>query len=129
MDAIAGFALDVSYVGPNEGGADREVLERPRGARFSPLGGEHDPGGCMEVSLRVRSLRHLENPITGARVDLLEADAPGRPIPLFVSKWQLASDGVEEPRPGWRIEGVFVFAGRIAGGLSKPPQRVRQHFG
>lgn len=125
----AGFALDVSYVGPNAGGADASVVERRRGAHIRPLGGEDDPGGCAEVSARVRELRHVRNPVTGIPVDVLEVDAPERPLRLFLSPWQLEKDGLPAPRPGWRVEGVFYFVGRIAGGLPGPARRVRRSFG
>lgn len=117
---IAGFALDVTYCGPNEGVFDRSVLERESGASVEPLGGIGDPGGCAEISVRIQSVRHLRNPITGMDFDLLIVDAPERPLTLFVSRWQLERDGLTEPRPGQRIEGVFLFSGRIAGGLPGP---------
>ncbi|MEM7309343.1 MAG: hypothetical protein AAF682_21855 [Planctomycetota bacterium] len=123
--SVAGFAIDVSYVGPNEGAHEPGILERPRGAMFRPLGGEAGPGGCMEVSLRVRSLRHLNNPLTGVQVEVIEADAPGRPMSLFLSRWQLEEQGLPAPRPGWRVEGTFLFQGRIAGGLPRPKRPVR----
>ncbi len=114
---VAGFALDVTYCGPNDGVRHPAILEAPRGAFLEPLGGAASPGGCMEVSLRVREIKHVRNPITGALVEVLETDAPGRPLVLFVSRWQLAGDGLPGPRPGWRIEGTFLFSGRVAGGL------------
>lgn len=117
---IAGFALDVAYIGPNEGVSDAQVLERESGASVEPLGGMEDPGGCAEISVRIQSVRRLRNPITGADFDLLTVDAPERPLTLFVSRWQLQRDGLPEPRPGLRIEGVFLFSGRIAGGLPGP---------
>ena len=94
--SVAGFALDVSYVGPNISGRDSTYLERRRGAFIEPLGGE------------------------------LEADAPERPLHLFVSPWQLEKDGLPAPRPGYRIEGTFMFTGNIAGGL---PRKRRPAFG
>jgi hypothetical protein len=117
--SVAGFALDVHYVGPNEGAPTPGVLDRPHGALFRALGDEDDPGGCMDVSLRVRTLRHVKNPLTGVEVEIVEADAPGRPMPLFLSRWQLAAEGLPTPRPGWRIEGAFLFQGSIAGGLPR----------
>ena len=122
--SVAGFALDVSYVGPNEGAAAAEARAGGRGALFRPLGQQGDPGGCMEISLRIRSLRHLRNPLTGIEVAVLEGDAPGRPMPLFVSRWQLEEEGLPFPRPGWRIEGAFLFQGTLAGGL--PPREARR---
>jgi hypothetical protein len=122
--SIAGFALDVTYVGPNDGARAPWILERPAGAWMAPLGGTDAPGGCMEVSLRVRAVRRLQNPITGVGVDLVEMDAPGRPLELFLSRWQLDEEDLPEPRPGWRVEGVFLLQGRVAGGL--PPRRRRE---
>lgn len=127
--SICGFALDVSYCGPNENVRDQAYLDRPRGAYLAPLGGEQDPGGCMDLSLRVREVRHLVNPISGVPVDLIEADAPGRPLQLFVSPWQLAEDNLQAPRPGWRIEGSFLFSGRVAGGLPSATERLHRNFG
>ena len=127
--SIAGFALDVSYVGENDGVRDPAILEQPRGAMFRPLGDREDPGGCMEVSLRIRSVRHIENPLTGIEVEVLEVDAPGRPVELFVSRWQLESEGLPPPRPGWRIEGACLFTGRVEGGLPRARPRRRGSFG
>jgi hypothetical protein len=62
-------------------------------------------------------------------VDLLEVDAPERPLELFASRWQLEKDGLPPPRPGWRIEGTFMLSGRIAGGLPGPRRRARERFG
>jgi hypothetical protein len=117
---MAGFALDVDYVGPNEGVFDRTVLEREGGASIEPLGGAEEPAGCAELSVRIQRVLHLRNPVTGAFFDLLTCDAPERPLTLFVSRWQLQRDGLPQPRPGLRIEGVFLFSGRIAGGLAGP---------
>ena len=131
--SLAGFALDVEYVGPNQGVRHPALLDEPCGAALAPLSplreteGE-DPGGAMEVSLRVRAVRHARNPLTGVEFDIVEADAPGRPIDLFVSRWQLEQEGFDAPRPGWRIEGVFFFSGRVSGGLPKPSPR-RGGFG
>jgi len=119
--SIAGFSLDVSFVGANEGVRDRSILDAPNGALLEPLGGEEEPGGVMELSLRVRTVRRLTNRLTGREVAVLEADAPGRPLELFVSPWQLAAEGFDLPRPGRRIEGAFLFTGRVSGGL--PPTR------
>jgi hypothetical protein len=122
--SVAGFALDVSYVGPPDGAGARES----HGAFFRPLGELGDPGGCMEISLPVHSLRHIRNPLTGIEVAVVEADAPGRPLSLFVSRWQLEEEGLPLPRPGWRIEGAFLFQGTVAGGLPKRETR-RPAFG
>jgi hypothetical protein len=73
----------------------------------------------MELSLLVRAIHHLENPLTRERIELVEADAPGRPLDLFLSRWQLEAHGLPAPRPGWRIEGAFLFNGRVAGGLPR----------
>lgn len=127
--STAGFALDVQRVGPNLELADAADLERPRGARIEPLRAADAPEGCAEVSARVRELRHVRNAITGVPIDVLEVDAPGRPLHLFVSPWQLARDGLPAPRPGWRVEGTFLFLGRIAGGLPGPSRRARRAFG
>ncbi|MCB9913792.1 MAG: hypothetical protein H6828_01430 [Planctomycetes bacterium] len=126
--SVAGFALTLDYVGPNNGGADPSVLERRRGFACAPLGGDDDPGGCADVSARVRAVRHLRNARTHAPVDVLEVDAPERPLHLFVSPWQLEQDDLPAPRPGYRVEGTFLFTGRVAGGLPRPA-RTRKHFG
>lgn len=127
--SVAGFALNVEYAGPNDGVSDPAILDSPHGARILPLGGPQDPGGCSEVSLRVKSIRHLRNKLTGEPVDLVVADAPERPLLLFVSPWQLRHDGLSSPRPGWRIEGAFLFTGTIAGGLEGPKRRRSATFG
>jgi hypothetical protein len=127
--SVAGFALSVDYIGPNEGVKDPEILEGRRGAHLEPLGGAGDPGGCTELSLRVQSIRHMRNAVTGLDVDLLVCDAPGRPLLLFVSPWQLSVEGLAAPRPGWRIEGTFLFSGVIAGGLSGPKGQAQRGFG
>jgi hypothetical protein len=128
--SIAGFALDVSYVGENQGVKEARLLEEPHGAELVPLGGAGDaPRGCMQLSLRIKNVRRLRNPLSGIDVDVLEADAPGRPVDLFVSHWQLGSEGFEAPRPGWRIEGVFFFTGRLSGGLHGPASQARARFG
>ena len=121
--SIAGFALDVTYVGPDDGVQSRYLKEDPAGAPLLPLAGSEQPGGCMELSLVVREIRHLDNPITGERVEAVVTDAPGRPLDLFLSRWQLGSSGFATPRPGWRIEGAFLFTGRVSGGL---PERSRR---
>jgi hypothetical protein len=117
--SLAGFALDVSHVGP-EGDA---------APRIAPLGSNEDPGGCSDVSLRILRILHLENPITRIPVEVLEVDAPERPLQLFVSRWQLEKDALPQPRPGWRIEGTFLFSGRIAGGLPGARKEVGTSFG
>jgi hypothetical protein len=126
---VAGFALDVDYVGPDEGAYEASVVDRPTGASIVPLGSPADPGGCAEVSLRVRRVLHVENPITRVRVEVLEVDAPERPLHLFLSRWQLEQDSLSAPRPGWRVEGTFLFLGRIAGGLPGLTRQERERFG
>ena len=71
----------------------------------------------------------MQNRLTGLGVELLVCDAPGRPLLLFVSPWQLAGDGLAAPRPGWRVEGTFLFTGVIAGGLPGPKDSARGRFG
>jgi hypothetical protein len=117
--ALAGFALDVSWLGPDSG----------RGAAITPIGGADAPGGCVDVSLRIENVRELANPVTGARVQLLEVATPGRPLPFFASSWQLQVDDLPQPQPGWRIEGSFLLCGRIAGGLGGPESRAGRAFG
>ena len=142
----AGFALDVTYVGPNDGGADSRVLGLPRGASIRLVSDPHEPqanagkdacldagpgavDGCVELSARVRSLRRLTNPLTDRTVELCEVDAPGRPLQLFISPWHLEEEGLPSPRPGWRVEGAFLFQGRVVGGLPGPSARARLVFG
>jgi len=119
--SLAGFALDVSYCGPNEGVRDDNILEEPSGAHLLPSVGSEAPAGCMELSLRIRSTRQMVNPWTQETITILEVDAPGRPLELFFSPWQLALGDLQAPRPGHRIEGAFLFSGRIAGGLPRRP--------
>jgi hypothetical protein len=88
-----------------------------------PLDGEDEPGGCMELALPVRAIHHLENPFTHERIERVEVDAPGRPLDLFLSRWQLEAHGLPAPRPGWRLEGAFLFNGRVAGGLPSRPKK------
>lgn len=127
--SVAGFALDVTYVGPNDGVRDAAILEREGGAFVAPLGEGDDPGGCCDVSLRVREIRHLRNRITGRAVDVLVCDAPERPLTLFTSPFQLVQDGFEAPRPSWRIEGTFLFTGHVSGGLRGPRRKAGHTFG
>ena len=119
--SLAGFALDVGHVGPDDDGEDS--TRKPwEAAILRPLEGQDSPGGCMELSLVVQAIHHLENPFTRERIELVEVAAPGRPLDLFLSRWQLAAQGFSAPRPGWRLEGTFLFTGRVAGGL--PPRRA-----
>lgn len=127
--SVAGFGLDITYLGPDQGVVDPYVRAEPSGARLLPVGAPEHPRGCMEVSLCIRAVRRLENPLTEAPVEILETDAPGRPLEIFVSPWQLAAQGLEPPRSGWRIEGAFMFTGRVAGGLPPAPGRLGPRFG
>ncbi len=127
--SVAGFALDVTYVGPNDGVRDQAILERERGAFVAPLGAGDAPGGCCDVSLRIREIRHVRNRVTGRAVDVLVCDAPDRPLTLFTSPFQLEHDGYEAPRPGWRIEGTFLFTGHVSGGLRGPRREAGRAFG
>lgn len=128
--ALAGFALDVERVAARAG--EPFVPETPRladGGWIAPLGGADDPGGCVELGLRVTRVSEFANPLSGARVSRLEVDAPGRPLTLFVSPWQLEQDGLDAPRRGSWIAGTFVLSGRIAGGLGGPANAARRAFG
>ena len=98
------------------------LLERPHGAWIEPLGGREAPAACMELSMRVRAVTHLRNDLTGEAVDRIELDAPGTPLEVFLSPWQLERDQLPPPRPGSRLEGVFLLLGRVVGGL---PRRRR----
>jgi hypothetical protein len=125
--SLAGFALDVTYVGPDGGVRERALGDEPGSTLLLPLEGSGQPGGCMELSLLVRAIHHLENPFTREPIERIEADAPGRPMDLFLSRWQLEAHGLGTPRPGWRIEGAFLLNGRISGGL--PKRRSRRQPG
>jgi hypothetical protein len=122
--SLAGFALDIAHVGPDEGVRSGYLRDEPAGSSLLPLAGEDQPGGCMELSLSVRAIHHLANPFTHERIELIEVDAPGRPLDLFLSRWQLEAHGLPAPRPGWRIEGAFLFTGRVAGGLPTSGKRI-----
>lgn len=127
--SIAGFAVDVSFLGPNAASPRPVVFEFPRGALIEPLGGAGDPGGCSEVSARITEVRHTQNSLTGETIHIIEVDAPERALRLFVSPWQLERDGLPLPRPGYRIEGTFLFIGRATGGLPRPRAAARRNFG
>jgi len=120
----AGFALNVDRVAPAQEPFAAGILERPRGAFIRPLGGADEPGGCCDVSVRIRSVQRIRNGRTGERVEVAVCDVPDRPLELLVSPWQLERDGLEPLRPGLRIEGTFLFTGRIAGGLKRPQPRA-----
>jgi hypothetical protein len=126
---LAGFALSIDFVGPNEHGSSPEVLDLPHGARMQVLGGADNPAACMELSMRIRSVSHMRNAITGEEVNCIELDAPGAPLEVFVSPWQLEQDGLPRPKPGGRVEGVFLLLGRIVGGLPRPRGRRKVAFG
>lgn len=117
--SIAGFAVHVDRIIPNEEVRDPAILDGPAGASIRPLGSPDDPGGCCDVSLRIQAVRHIKNKLTGEPVEIAICDAPDRPMLLFLSPWQLKGDGHPAPQPGMRIEGTFMFTGRIAGGLPK----------
>jgi hypothetical protein len=127
--SIAGFALDVARIGPDPSKSGPWLPSEEPGTRIAPLGAAGDPGGCSDVSLRIRRVVHLENPITKAPVEILEVEAPGRPLELLVSGWQIEKDSLERPRPGWWIEGTFLFTGRISGGLPGVRREARANFG
>ena len=127
--SVAGFALTIDTILPASKVRDASLFELDRGCRIEPLGGSDAPAGCSQVSARIRAVRTLRNRLTGKEVRLVVADAPGRPLVLFLSPWQLAKDGMPAPRPGHRIEGVFLFTGRIAGGLEGPRRRTGRDFG
>ena len=122
--SAAGFALDVSRVSPDIG-ADEPGRTAP--ARIQHLGGGDDPAGCLEIDAPMLAVTRLANPLTGLEFDVVEVDAPGRPLSLFVSRWQLDQDEAARPRPGWRISGVFLFQGHLCGGV--PRARVGRSFG
>ena len=127
--SVSGFAIDVSYLGPNDGVRQAEILDQESGAWIQPLGGAGSPGGCNELSVRIQEVRHIRNPLTGRDIDILRVDAPSRPLHLFVSPWDLKEAGYPSPRPGDRIEGVFFFNGRISGGLPNRRRPKERPFG
>jgi hypothetical protein len=133
--SLAAFALDVEHVGSaTEADARARAAALPRhrlasGGWLEARGGPVDPGGCGELSLPVLSVRKLDNPFTSAPYSLVLVDAPGRPLPLFVSSWQLDFDGLQAPEPGLFVTGTFLLTGRIAGGLASPSARVGRAFG
>jgi hypothetical protein len=126
---LAGFALDVDYVGRFDPSRHVRGARLDDGAWIGPLGGGDAPGGCVELSLPVAARRRLENPVTRAQVELLEVELPGRPLALFASPWQLECDGLARPEVGARIEGTFLLTGRVAGGLASPTERLGPDFG
>lgn len=132
--SLAAFALDVEHVGPEraEVPTDRgpwlgRTMED--GGWVTPLGGLEDPGGCVDLCLRVGRVDAMRNPVTDAEVTRLELDTPGRPLVTFTSPWQLDSDRLPAPEVGGWISGSFLLTGRVAGGLTSPSQRVGHAFG
>lgn len=117
--SVAGFALAIDDIVPPDRRPTRPGLEATAGASVRPLGGLDAPGGCCDVSLRVRSVRRIRNEVTGETVEMAVCAAPERPLTLFLSPWQLRRDGLPPPRPGWRIEGTFLFSGRLSGGVPR----------
>ena len=127
--SLAGFALDVSFVGDDSEASDPLICALPYGAAVQPLGGADDPGGCVQVSLRVLSVLDMHNAITKSAVQCLELGLPGRSVPFFLSPWLLGETGLKVPVAGDRIEGTFLLTGRIAGGLPGPRRRAGRTFG
>ena len=77
--ALAGFALEVTAVGPEPATGELPSAVRFRdGGWIEPLGGAEDPGGCVELCLQVRSVSRFTNPLSGIEVERLVAEAPGR---------------------------------------------------
>lgn len=122
--SVAGFALDVEHIGPERGPTFERIADDPTGSSIVPLGGSEAPSGTVELSLVVSAVRSVQNPWSGHEFWILEVGAPGRPLELFCSRWQLSADGIPDPRVGWHIEGVFLFTGRISGGLPRPRRRT-----
>ena len=116
--SVAGYALDV-----------RTVTRADLPPAIEPLGGPDDPGGCVELTLPVLDVDRIDNPVTGTAVQRLLLDAPGRPLTVFVSPWQLEEYGLVPPAPGVTIRGTFLFNGRVAGGLPSTTRRLGRSFG
>jgi hypothetical protein len=126
---VAGFAVDIENLGPNQEVAQPDILERPNGALIEPLGGHENPGGCAQLSLRIKEVRNLRNQISGETVQVCLCDAPERPLALLLSPWQLKEEGFPSPRPGYRIQGTFLFLGEIGGGILGPKRVAGRAFG
>ena len=126
---VAGFAVDIENLGPNQELARPDILERPNGALIEPLGGQENPGGCAQLSLRIKEVRNLRNQISGETVQVCLCDAPERPLALLLSPWQLKAEGLPSPRPGYRIQGTFLFLGEIGGGILGPKRVAGRAFG
>jgi len=126
---LCALALDVSYIGDDKGCEHVEAPGMERGAWLAPLAGPDDPSGAMELSARIARILREKNPYSGEPYEVLELDCPVRPIRALCSRWQREAEGLEPPRVGARIEGVFLFAGRVRGGLPGPQGRARVNFG
>ncbi|MEY2746685.1 MAG: hypothetical protein RL112_1727 [Planctomycetota bacterium] len=126
---LCALALDVAYIGDDAGCERTEALRMERGAWLEPLAGPDDPSGAMEVSARIARILREKNPLSGEPYEVLELDCPVRPIRALCSRWQREAEGLEPPQVGARLEGVFLFAGRVRGGLPGPQGRARDSFG
>lgn len=124
--SVAGFAVHVDRVIENAAVEPKSILERPAGASIRPLGAPDEPGGCCDVSVRIRAVQRVRNEVTGEPVEIAVCDTPDRPMLLFVSPWQLEGEALPALGPGRRLEGTFLFTGRLAGGL---PRRAAPTFG
>lgn len=118
--ALAGFALEVET-------QEHDALD----GRFEmrPLLDPDDPGGCVELSGRIRDIGRFENGLTNVPVHAIQIDGPGRPMTLFASPWQLFEDGHPPMRVGGRIAGTFLLTGNVSGGLPSTRRRVGASFG
>lgn len=126
---LCALALDVSYIGADKGCEHPQALDMERGAWLAPLAGVDDPSGAMELSARIARIVREKNPLTDEPYEVLELDCPVRPIRALCSRWSREAEGLEPPQVGARIEGVFLFAGRVRGGLPGPQGRARANFG
>ncbi|MEX1024289.1 MAG: hypothetical protein WD226_04350 [Planctomycetota bacterium] len=134
--SVAGFALDVESSAPDERAPDERAPDErapdaraqhdPEAAFIAPLTDPSAPSGTVALSLVVERVRRVTNPWSGEEFLALEVAAPERALDLFVSRWQLAADGLDEPQVGWRIAGTFLFTGRVSGGL---PPLANKRFG
>ena len=128
LEACA-LALDLSYVGDDAHCTHTEALGNERGAWLEPLGGADSPVGAMELSARVSRILRETNPLTHEAYEVLELDCPARPVRALVSQWQREQDELPRIEVGARIEGVFLFVGRVCGGLPGPQAKARGAFG
>jgi hypothetical protein len=127
--ALAGFALDVEHLGASPRSEQVQTRRLAGGGWIAPLGGIEQPGGCVELCLRIANVHALTNPLTQAEVQLLEVELPARTLMLLTSPWQLAGERLPAPRAGAWIGGTFLLTGRIAGGLPSSTERVGRSFG